>query len=307
MNPSQEGAIVEMPHLPVGKTVVVPGTKVTLKTVADFRFERDDSTRPRQAELTKAIEGAGVVWKTANGDWVRAYLLQGDLVIERIAEKNAWKFKKLPDGWEKKIKSGMGETTTSGVVPDISGGSVMGSNRPMNTGPGVSCPVCGKKCKRGKCPKHGQMYEAVLAKDVRARGKVYKKGLKVKPLMKLASGKYNVMLAPGITTIVTASELVVELEVPPQYRSKFDLKAAKEKRAARKRKEAMNEARIRAGKDQGEYVVMLVATNDTYYWTGKEWTTKRESAEVYKDMRTAANAIQVAKVKGKSQATVEGE
>jgi len=102
------------------------------------------------------------------------------------------------------------ELTTSGVVPDISGGSVMGSNRPMNTGPGVSCPICGKKCKKGVCPEHGKVYEAVLAKDVRARGVVYKKGTKVKPLMKLSSGKYNVMLAPGITTIVNKGELVVE-------------------------------------------------------------------------------------------------
>jgi len=132
------------------------------------------------------------------------------------------------------------EATTSGSIPDISGGSVMGGNRTMNTGPGskgIECPICGKKCKKGVCPTHGKVYEAVLAKDIRAKGKLYKKGLKVKPLLKTTGGMYNIMLAPGITTVVKKDDLVLELEVPPAYRSKFDTKAAKKKRAERKRKE----------------------------------------------------------------------
>ena len=102
--------VTEMPHVPVGKPVTVPGTTVTLSTFADFRFERDDRTRDRQGELSQALQGAGLVWKTSKGEFVRAHVRRGDLAIERIPEKHAGKFKRLPDGWEQQLRMGFGES-----------------------------------------------------------------------------------------------------------------------------------------------------------------------------------------------------
>jgi hypothetical protein len=102
-----------------------------------------------------------------------------------------------------------------------------------------------------------------------------------------------------------------ELKVPPAYRSKFDLKAAKEKRAARKRKEAqresVDEATISTMKIGSGFLVILAATNADYYWTGEKWVTDRGKAEVYPTRGAANKEIANAQKKGRSQKVVEAK
>ena len=48
-----------------------------------------------------------------------------------------------------------------------------------------------------------------------------------------------------------------------------------------------------------------MATNADYYWTGKEWSSKKTDAQKYTTMPEAAKAARAAKVSGRDQQTVE--